>query len=1800
MVDGDPGDSISFTLVAAPVGMTMAASGRLNWLPEVEGSFQVSIIASDTIGFATPQSYTLVVGQPVVVPDVVGQPQTNAESTLSNANLLTGSVRTATHPTIAAGSVFEQTPIAGSVAEFGGKVDLRVSTGAAPEDTDDDGDGLSENQGDCNDADATIGPGQADPPGDGIDQDCDGVDGNLVLTELLVSPASSTVLVNQAVSLTATGIFEDGTSQNLTGVVSWNNGPSFSSSAAGTFTSTASRDGIDGTATISVVSRSIGDTTPPVAAITAPAKNSTVTESIDVIGAASDANFLRYELAYAPAGETSFTKIVSSTVPVANGLLGRFDPTLLLNDLYTIRITVFDSGGNQSIEETLVQVDGNLKVGNFTVGFNDLVVPVGKIPIQIGRTYDSRDKGKGEFGVGWRLDVRSLRVRTSGVLGNGWRVDRSGLAFGLVETDAHRVSVTLADGTVEEFDMVVTPRVSPLIPFPPSANRVRFAARLGTRGTLESLNNNNLTIVAPQPGEIQLLDDNTLKTYDPDLWRYTSPDGTAVVVSKSNGVQSIADLNGNILTFSRTGIAHSSGVGITFVLDDQDRISEIIDPAGISQQYIYDANGDLRQHVDRDGASTRFKYNQNHGLIEILDPLNRPLARNEYDDSGRLIAVTNDQGNRVEFDRDIAARVERILNPAGGTTTAIYDSRGNVVSETDETGRPTTRTYDANDRLLTETNAMGGTSTFEYDSLGRLVSRTDSRGSATNYTFDDHDRMTSLTRPDGSVSTFKYDSRGNLSSETNATGGSRFYSYSASGLRSSVTFENGALVRFNYDARGNLIATENSAGVRGIFEYDVNGNETRAGVQTANGLVSISRNYDNSGRLLRVTDTNGSAVNFTLDATGNPVAVVDRRGNLTEQSFDVSSRLIEKKFPDGRTEVRNYTARGQLLRLEDRAGRNTRYVYDAAGRPLEMILPDATSDTNDNDRVAVQYNALGLPSAISDSGGETITLAHDSGGRLIGVNNPVVGPLSFSFDINGHDASQVDALGNTTSYERDVLGRITATTLPDGSRHTRSYDAVGNLTESVDAAGNVTRYTYDLLSRLIGVTQPTGDVTSFAYDERDNLIRQIDANGNVTQYTYDSEGRRTSITRPQGEVATLSYDAAGNVIRATNFSGEVAEMIYNNLNQLVEKRFPDGSTVSFTYKPGGERASYTNSLGTTRYAYDEQGRIIRVDQPGSAFIAYAYDSNGNLAEIRTPAQTAQYVYSSNGRALTIIDGNGDVYRQTFNAAGNLVETERPNGLREIRTYDALQQVAAVASIGSAGQTISRYEYSYLTDGNIGSVTELDGRVSTYEYDANGRLIREVYGDGLSIDREITYSYDAVGNRLTRLDSMVGLTTYTYDRNDRLLEATTGSVTARYAYDANGNVISRTSPTQSTIFTWDFENRLRSVSRSGLSTVAYSYDPEGIRTTSTTGTSVTRYISDTNRQFSQIAEEIHANGSSTPFLLARREPLALGSGANRLQLLSDAHSGVRQVADSVASITTTYDYDGYGRTLSATGDTDASRLNYRSEVFDDAAGAYYLRARYYDPDVGRFLSTDPFLGDAASPISLHRYLYANDNPIAFSDPSGEMTLGEVAVSIGIYGGLLAIPTVIAGSYYRTLSGEFSWTGPAGVVALDPSLFGGGAGPALGASLYAGTSECFQPGVGVAPQKRTYLWASIFGGVGAGYNPVALTAGPTTMYSPKWIGQSSFALTGGTVMAAGGLGFGFGANGSIWLSGLSSNLKKNDPSNILDKPVKYLTDPIADKGDAAITVDASVSLLGGLTIPVWWWEPEACLPSELGPK
>lgn len=686
-MDPDNGPlALSFTwtlTVPADSSAVLSDAGAIapTFVVDVPGDYTATLTVNDGADDSAPDAVTITgtIIEPITVPDVVGLAEATAVASLLAAGIAPGAITDYESLTVPVGIVALQNPLAGALVEPGSAVDLQVSVGPGPNDTDDDGDGFSENQGDCNDADASINPGAIDIPGDGIDQDCDGVDPvdpntvdddgdgvseadgdcddtnasifpgavdipgdgidqdcdgqdavpGLPLVSVLVVPGTDTLIVGQSLSLSAIGILDDETSVNVTATAVWSIGSNvFNATVPGVFTVQATSNGVAGTAEISVIAVAGGDSTPPAAAIATPANGESVTDRVDVIGTATDANFLKYTLAYAPAASTEFVAFAEGTSPVNNGVLGRFDPTLLINGEYTLRLQVFDAAGFISTFTAGVVVEEDLKVGNFSISYTDLSIPMSGLPISVTRSYDSRDKRTGAFGVGWRLDVNSLRVSSNRVLGTGWEVVPNGLlSTRLIETDAHTVSLTLPDGRLERFRLVPNPETAGPFGFT-GPIQVSLVPLAGTLGTMEALGN-TFVLVLDSGFEAELVDDSNGRTYDPDRFRYTATDGTQVVLNRGSGVESITEPSGNTLTFVEDGIIHSAGRSVLFARDGEGRITELTDPMGNVQRYAYDDNGDLVSHEDAAGYVTRFAYNYTHGLIRITDPLDRVVARTE-------------------------------------------------------------------------------------------------------------------------------------------------------------------------------------------------------------------------------------------------------------------------------------------------------------------------------------------------------------------------------------------------------------------------------------------------------------------------------------------------------------------------------------------------------------------------------------------------------------------------------------------------------------------------------------------------------------------------------------------------------------------------------------------------------------------------------------------------------------------------------------------------------------------------------------------------------------------------------------------------------------------------------------------------------------------------------------------------------------------------------------------------------------------------------------------------------------------
>jgi RHS repeat-associated protein len=336
-------------------------------------------------------------------------------------------------------------------------------------------------------------------------------------------------------------------------------------------------------------------------------------------------------------------------------------------------------------------------------------------------------------------------------------------------------------------------------------------------------------------------------------------------------------------------------------------------------------------------------------------------------------------------------------------------------------------------------------------------------------------------------------------------------------------------------------------------------------------------------------------------------------------------------------------------------------------------------------------------------------------------------------------------------------------------------------------------------------------------------------------------------------------------------------------------------------------------------------------------------------------------------------------------------------------------------------------------GNRTQVTEsgpaTTGRVVGYGYDLLYRLTSETIDEpGAADDAVITYVYDAVGNRLSRTETDSGgpeTTTYVYDLGDRLVSETTGIVSSTFAYDPNGNLLSRTTAGQATTYSWDAENRMIGVDLGGGATIDLTYDADGLRSSRTVGAVTTFYLVDRHLGVGEVlAETTGADTAVYTIGLQRIARTDAGTGARFYSY--DGQQSTRQLTDSSGVVTDTYTYDAFGVDLGHAGSTP-NEFRYTGEQLDPNVGFYYLRARYYAPAQGRFVSTDPEAGKPYDPPSLHRYLYAHANPVTNADPTGREGIVAVLANLSIRTQLLIAGGfgLFAVAYSWVLSGDIGF-------------------------------------------------------------------------------------------------------------------------------------------------------------------------------
>ncbi len=1075
-----------------------------------------------------------------------------------------------------------------------------------------------------------------------------------------------------------------------------------------------------------------------------------------------------------------------------------------------------------------------------------------------------------------------------------------------------------------------------------------------------------------------------------------------------------------------------------------------IDPTGKVTEYGYDNLGRLTSKIDMLHNITRYNYDTAGNQIDLINA-NQVTTHYEYDGFGHLTAVienyqpninpTQDINVRTEYRYDAAGNLIYILNGLGHYTYFSYDALGRLLSEEDALGNITTYQYDKAGNHISLTDGNSTTTNYIYDDLNRLIG-IDYPAPDADVSFSYNSIGSRKTMEDGvGITTWNYDEIGRQISIQDPYNQTVEFGYNATGKRTSLVYPTNQTVNYEYDSANRLTRVTDWAGLSTEYIYDTANRLT--GMLLPNG-IQASYQYDDAGRLediAYVKDQNLiSQYQYALDPIGNRTHVKEStqlRGRplpVVEVTVtDTAGQPIEGVTViavDGNIET-SFTAitdNNGIARLSIETPGSYRFQVNHNGGSFysrdvdHCLVPGCT------------YAFIRLPRLT----GTIITASGDPAPGMEVIVYSDTGPTDIQ-GITNMDG-QVTLLVPDGCYRlhtekigfRAYSPRVC--TIPGQGATTliNLADAVHSTITAMDDAGNpqsnvpIYFYAGEVYTGKNGITGTDGKLTIDLPEDKyrfapaapgDTLPPETQITVNVqgtngenrvgakvyalsgsdtNEYkiftgrisTTDANGQATFSLPQVGkyrfrieEENLVYYSSLSNLcdpttctsilITAPTMGGNITITVFDQLAH------PVSDAMVFVY----DGDQYTGLHGLT----DENGQTILTLPQGN--FHFRADINGKSifsqpvnhcsppscasAEIR-PLDTIPVTVTENGEGspqpnVTVYVFSGNTY-ENMKYAGYSGKTDQqgqvafnlPPGTywftykQGSMAMDSGEPVACVVP-GCTGLTISTFQ----------------GKEIAYTYDPLNRLTQTNYSDGLFFH----YSYDAVGNRLSETTPF-GTTSYTYDDANRL--SSVGNI--NYTWDNNGNLLSDGVSN----YTFDAANRLKTVTTSA-GIFSYTYNGLGDRLSQTANGLTTQYTLDLAGGLTQVLAENTPQGNVTNTYLYGRERIAQANASGMEYFLGDGLGSVRQMTNASGGLTLTRSYEPYGDILDTSG-SGASSYGFTGE-WTDATGLVNLRARYYAPLNGRFLTRDSWRGNYTTPMSYNAWLYVYANPINYLDPSG---------------------------------------------------------------------------------------------------------------------------------------------------------------------------------------------------------------------
>ncbi|MBE1442606.1 RHS repeat-associated core domain-containing protein [Paenibacillus sp. OAS669] len=868
-------------------------------------------------------------------------------------------------------------------------------------------------------------------------------------------------------------------------------------------------------------------------------------------------------------------------------------------------------------------------------------------------------------------------------------------------------------------------------------------------------------------------------------------------------------------------------------------------------------------------------------------------------------------------------------------------------------------------------------SNVQYDTFGMVVAEEDELGNHTEYAYSGPYRQVSMikrTSSDGKqevLLSYVYNGNGTIAKTTKT---SKYRNPENDTLQSDTLITE--YLAYNNKNQPTKIKENGSGDQFGAaipetitdFEYDPSGlHITRESkkVKLAEGQpdseVVVQYEYDNQDRLIKQIYPDQSKLEYGYDFKNRvtsqmfiPSPVNTDSERKVTLAYDDLNRVVTKTLPDKEQIITYYNPYSLVEKEQRKVGSTLRTIvankYSLSGKLLKESYPYGEIDKKTtylygkNGQISVVTNALGLQTQTFYA---NVAYASDNG----------TGYLQST-------VKTVEPDGKETWNYMDRFGQVQQITEQSETKNRTTqyvYTPFGKVSEQKVVAGGVTQtttYGYDALGNLIYVKDNAGQVNKYVYNRLGEVIATY-VNGKLKkQKMYNGNGWLLSTADSEGLSEHNQYQVTGL------------------LDKHIDKK---GQTYQYTYTPYWEekRVSIFGESGAEVYwrnkSYDKDTRLLAgIENSENEKLSYSYDEWKRM------------------KKQTVV---GRDYGFGYDAVNdNLIKITFPDAKEVVYTHDKLNRIATV---DYPGMGTVKYNYDIANNENTYTVNYPGNQRQQRKVDAFKELLSHSHQINGSVTRTETFGYDGFGN-ITTLSKNNQTYKFEYDGLNRIAKEILPQSQNLYRYDDQGNRLTLESDTvpipeqEMSEFKYNVNNQLSDIDDNAGIQSHYSYYGDGLRASKLVNGVMTRYVYFNGK----IIDELDGNGNFKARniwgneLLWRQDQISNKSG----YYYYNGHGDVVTIKDAAGNDINTYEYDIWGNVLSKKEGMN-NPYRYTGELQDDESGLIYLRARYYDPAVGRFINEDTYEGDIKNPLSLNLYTYVHNNPLIYIDPTGHYCVSK---------------------------------------------------------------------------------------------------------------------------------------------------------------------------------------------------------------